>query len=245
MENLKRIREPLAWAMVAVAVAGLAVTVARMVWIAGDIINNGAGGADVVMVISYSMAGQSIDYPLTVALAIAVWGCAVAPPVPRARTIALLAAWIATLTVALPWLGAAISVVMLPAGGPPPPWEWWAISSLLYPLVSTGVAAAATAAIWALARPPSEDATEPEERDEETPAALEAEEPQDQPEPLDENPTVWKPAEATGTVWRTADEAAAGAPGAQFFDPTAPAQAAERPQPASGKEHDWRPPAGQ
>ena len=236
METLKRIREPLAWAMVAIAVLELVLVVARMLWFSGDVVLYESGAGEAITVASYVLSSQTIDYPVLIALALAVWGCAVDPATPRARPLALTAAWLATLIVAAPWIAIAMTLIASPpqSSDAPLQWDWWMLSSLFYPLVYTGVAAVATIALWALAIRPHDDAVDGGEPDED--AAPEAEEPTDEPE--DGNPTVWKPAEATGTVWRTADEAASGAPGARYLDPSPDDEPDTEPQ----AEHDWRPP---
>ncbi len=239
METLKRMREPLAWAMVALTALELVLVVLQML-LYGDFMVLDNGEVDGGTVISYLLSAQTVDYALLFGLTLAVWGCALAPATARARTVALAAAWLATLVVAAPWIAAVISFLDWPARGAGISlrWDWWTVSSLLYPLVYTGAGVVATVALWALARRPQDDAPDDEEQDEDELALEAGDAAADEPEPEDEQPTVWKPAEAAGAVWRTADEAASGAPGARFLDPSS----GDEPDATPRAEHDWRPP---
>lgn len=249
MENLIRIREPLAWALMVLAALTLAFQAVQIVWyllesVQWYTVGGDTGGPSVS--INWIFGWQGVDYALMLALVAVVAGCRVGPAVPRARTIALMTAWIASLTVALPWVVVGLSLLVAPSSalGSLQPWEWWMSVSLLHPLITSGVGVVAAIALWALARPSAaEDEVEDDGGDEpqsDDPAQLDGGE--------EEHPTVWKPAEATGTVWRTADEAAAGAPGARSLDSpkTAPMGAEwahDAPQPDAGSSDDWRPPS--
>lgn len=240
MENLIRIREPLAWAMVVLSALMLVYLGVELVWysLAGMEWYQVGDRSMPPISIGWIFGWQGVDYALLLVLVVAVAGCWFPPVVARARTIALAAAWVTTVTVALPWLvlafallvwpRAALASVMLP--------EWWSWLGLLHPAVATGVGVVAAIALWALARPPAE-----QDESDELAAELDPAEPD---EAEDEHPTVWKPSEATGTVWRTADEAAAGAPGSRFLDPekTSPEWADDASRPEAGRPDDWRPP---
>ncbi|MCW5954756.1 MAG: hypothetical protein KIT69_21080 [Propionibacteriaceae bacterium] len=244
MENLMRIREPLAWAIVVLSALLLVYQGLQIAWymVAGIEWYQVGDSVAPPISISWIFGWQGIDYVLMLVLFLAVAGCWIAPAVARARTMTLTAAWIASVAVALPWAVVAFALLVSPlaALASVTPMGGWGWAGLLYPLITTGVGAVAAIALWALARRPAEESESSDEPDAEAgPAELD--------EAEAENPTVWKPAEATGTVWRTADEAAAGAPGVRSLESgeTAPAGAewaeeAVRPEP--GTSGDWRPP---
>ncbi len=248
MENLMRIREPLAWALVGLAAVSFVLQAVQIVWYLLESVQwyTVGGGDGRLISISWIFGWQGSDHALLLALIVAVVGCWAAPAVPRARPIALTAAWIATGTVAFPWLVVALGLLTWPSSvlTSEAPWEWWMSIGLLPPLIATGVGVVAAIALWALARrPPEESEDEDEGEDEGEPA-----DPRELDEAEEEHPTVWKPAEATGTVWRTADEAAAGAPGARSLEPGRTASpgaewADETDPPEPGPSDDWRPPS--
>lgn len=231
MENLKRIREPLAWVLVVLSGLSLVLLIVQLSMYL----------LDSEVFFGWVLGLQTVDYGLMIALVAAVWACALAPAPPRARTIALVAAWVVTVTVALPWVLAVVSLLLTPTGWADwmSGWPPWQLVSLLYPVVNTGFGAVAAIALWALARRPPEMADE--EADGEPVAELEVS------DEAEENPTVWKPGEATGTVWRTADEAAAGTPGSTSLDapdaaPDSTRRTAPSARPEQESKEDWRPP---
>lgn len=243
MENLMRIREPLAWTMVVLSALMLAYQAIQITWYLIASVEWYPVGDSVrpPLSISWIFGWQGVDYALMLALFVAVAGCWFAPVIQRARTIALVAAWVTTVTVAMPWVVIALTLLVSPASAlnTMGPWEWWMPLGLLHPLITTGVGVVAAVALWALARRPAGPEESEDESDAEAGPA----------EPDAEKPTVWKPAEATGTVWRTADEAASGAPGSRSLESGTTGSAgaersgdAPRPEPATGEE--WRPPSG-
>ena len=249
MENLMRIRGRLAWALVVLAVLTLAFQVVQLTWYLQESVHwysEGSGSREVTISISWVFGWQGVDYALMLALVVAAAACWVSPAVPRARGIALAAAWTATLTVALPWAAVVFSLLISPEtalGSVFSSWEWWLSVSLLHPLITSGVGVVAAIALWALARRPAEQVEDEDRPDGEAESADTAE--LDAAE--DEHPTVWKPSDATGTVWRTADEAAAGAPGSRSLASGKTSSGTEWAQDASrlepGPSDDWRPPA--
>lgn len=261
MENLKRIREPLAWTLVVLTGLSLAYQIFQLAgYVTSGVLVYQVGGGVTVQVGGDSRPGvdttigwllnlQDVDTALLLALVAAVAGCHAAPTVPRARAIGQAAAWVVTLMVALPWVVVAVGLLVWPSATlTESGWDALALPSLLAALVDAGVAVVAVIALWALARRPPEvdEGDEEPDSDEDPDGAAELAEPD---AAADENPAIWKPAEATGTVWRTADEAAAGAPGARSLEPgkvtSAGAEGTDqtirpRPDPAD----DWRPSAG-
>ncbi|MEA4943482.1 MAG: hypothetical protein VB080_03500 [Propionicimonas sp.] len=248
MENLGRIREPLAWAMVGLTAVALVFHVAQFaVFVAGD-------GAYLVIdqdlsatfFAGWTLGLQSISGALFVGLALAVAGCQVAPVLPRARLVARVAAWLATLTVGVgwgvsayalaAWEGAGESSVMLRI--------WSGIGDWINLGVESGIAVVAVIALWALSRRPCVDEAESQDAGEtadQQPSDVAGDAPGE-----DEQPAVWKPTEASGAVWRTAGEAAAGAPGRQALESAQAVDGFEwAPRPARNEaesNNDWQPP---
>ena len=236
METLKRIREPLAWAMVVLAALWLAYQIANQVTTQLYVLDP-EDGHTVTVVVTWALVSiNRVELSLLLGLVLAAVGCAATPATPRSRAIALAAAWVATLSVALPWLvglGSAVQWrpedVTVVSG-----WDVTSPLDFVVPLLETAVGVVAAIALWALARRPSDD--EPDEGDG---IAIEAD-PAHDPAPPDPA-TVWRPSEATGTVWRTADEAAAGVPGIHATGSGAEwAEHAVAPEAAPAD--DWRPP---
>lgn len=237
MENLKRIREPLAWALIAVTAAALLLNAIQL---AAYLVE-----ANPEVMVGWIFSLQTADYALLLGLVAVAAGCALAPVVPRARTIARVAAWLAALSVALPVGFAVFALLAWPV-------TWsiasssfspWVLVAMLYPLMNVTIGTLAAVALFALARPPREDDAAAVE---DGPGPADRAESSDDPAD-DDHPTVWKPAEASGTVWRTADEAAAGIPGARSLEPESGSRAAEWAQEGTAPEpaprDDWRPPA--
>lgn len=245
MENLMRIREPLAWAVVVLSALMLVYQALQILWymVAGVEWYQVGDSAWPPIAIDWIFGWQGVDYPLLLVLVVVAAGCWFPPAVTRARAIALAAAWVATVSVALPWAVVAFALLVSPRAAltSVTVLDWWAWVSLLRPLIITGLGVVAAVALWALARRPAEaDESEDEPAAEADRVALE--------EAEDANPTVWKPTEATGAVWRTADEAATGAPGARFLEPGNPDSpgaewADDAPRAEAGPPDDWRPPA--
>ena len=258
MENLIRIREPMAWAMVVLAALMLVFQGVQLVWYlgAGVVWYPVGDGTSPPISIDWIFGWQGVDYALLLVLVVAVAACWLAPVVARARAIALAAAWVTTVTVALPWLVVAIALLVSPLAATSSlvRLDWWAGLSLLHPLITTGVGVVVATALWARGPRPAAGGGGGAHVPADAPAP-----PAAAPDPdEDERATIWKPSEATGTVWRTADEAAAGAPGSRSLGGGTTPPAAEsaddlfRPQagPAddalrreTGSVDDWRPSA--
>lgn len=205
LENLKRIREPLAWILVVIiALQFVLRAVLPLVGLATGLYQF-QNPTDLGITL-WTIAMGAISYPLALALLGVVVSCAVQPAVGRLRTLANAAAWVVSVAVAVELgclLFAALQLAPLNQLDPVA-----MVSTLLDLLVSGAVAVA----LWALVRDQEEEAPEDAE-----PAVAEGSE----EAPEDSGPApVWSRSEATGTVWRTADEAASGAPGApSIIDP--------------------------
>ncbi|MGC3955922.1 MAG: hypothetical protein QM804_17035 [Propionicimonas sp.] len=240
MENLKRIREPLAWALIGLTALTLLLQFGLFWW---NLVEAGGG---IETAIGWLFAMPAADPALLLALVVAAVGCALRPAVPRARPVALAAATVATLAVVLPWALMFFGLVVWPAVSEV--WagdsDWWRTLLVLYPPARVGIGVLAAIALWVLGlRSAARTATGEVAADPAEPADEVAEPVGSEPAPA-EHPTVWKPTEATGTVWRTADEAAAGAPGAPSLGAsTASEWALEQPRREPAPSEDWRPPS--
>ncbi|WP_157719725.1 hypothetical protein [Microlunatus sagamiharensis] len=186
MDRLTRLRAPLA--VVALAALTL-VALARVVLGLSEV---GAGGSTAVA--AARLAPNGSDGALTVLVGVLVAACAVGPEVPVRRRLAV---WGAVLTaVSLVATVLALSLTSVAVAG----WSLvWTIPDVVVPVV-VGLG------LVALARPAPEAPPAAGE-----PAALE-QEPEQEPEPDPELQPSWTPDAAAGAVWRTAGEAASGAP---------------------------------
>lgn len=254
MESLKRIREPLAWALIALAALSLTLQAAGVVqhvtetgsltvYVSGPdfyVVEVGGDGATEISaadqlaaamaMVDWSRGLADIDAPLLLALVAAVVACSVGPAVARARRLAMVAAWMATLTVGLGWGSAGFALLAWRVAG-----DVRLLRALLDgagPVLQSGTALAAAVVLWALAirsgKTADEGNAEPGD---------EAREPTE-PEPAGAgHSTVWKPADATETVWWTD-----GAPGAPSLGAPTASEWAPEPRYAPASSEDWRPP---
>ena len=188
-ENLKRIREPLAWVVVVALAGQLLALSTQLVWYV-----EGSSTPDIAF---WAAQGMLLSWaPFLLAAVAAVWACHAAPSSPRAVPLATTAAVVATIGV-----GLGIGLGGYAVAASPTPLDYLAGALMDLPAALLGVVA--VVALWALARPVAGEAA----AEAELPAQLEPAADDDRPAP------VWRREEAAGTVWRTADEAAAGAPG--------------------------------
>lgn len=176
MESLKRMREPLAWGLIALAALTLALQAVGLVQRVAEIgrvrvtvigpghyqvemsgdeageLSMGEQLAAVTAVGDWSSGLRELDQLLLLALVVAVAACSVGPAVARARRLALAAAWTASLSVGLAWGFAGFALrAWQPAE------EVWLPAVLvdgLAPALNSGTAVLATIALWALARRP-------------------------------------------------------------------------------------------
>ena len=203
IENLKRIREPVAWAVVAIIAAGLVLGIVRLVMLLTL--------ERVPVFAAFQEIGMSLmNVTLVVALIALVCACLfLAPATPRALRLASVGAVVvgvgAVLQLVCMVLGVAASanafaVLMEIIGG---------VLDVSFKFLGAGV-------LWVLHR--GVDAGRLETA---PPAPPRTEVALAQPA----TPPVWRSDEATGTAWRSANEAAAGArPGGSAVpsEPVAP-----------------------
>jgi hypothetical protein len=199
IDNLKRIREPLTWALVALVAANLVLGIVQLV--------RQVQRAVPVFEAFAAIGASLMNMSLVVAVVALVCTCFfIAPATPRAALVTRVAAWVLTIGVLLTAVCTALGMA---ATNDP----FGVVLEIIGGLLDLILKAIAAGALWLLlqgvtagridtapaaALPVQVAAAEPSS---ELPAA---------PEPR----TTWQRSEAAGAVWRTADEAASGAPGA-------------------------------
>ena len=190
MDRLTALRAPLA----TVALALLTLVAAARVGLGlSEVVTTGGSRA----VAAARLAPNAGDAALTVLVAVLVVACFVGPRVPGARRLAV---WGTTLAL----LSLVVTGVALGLAGPAVAgWNLvWSVPDLAVPAL-VGVA------LFALARPDAVDATAASASGAGEPAAVE---PGPEPAPDPELQPSWEQDAAAGAVWRTAGEAARGAP---------------------------------
>ena len=194
-ENLQRIREPLAWSMIGVLVLAIVFPVIQLVVYSGELVARDYAYWGLGMV-------ATLLLPL-LAMTAAVALCWVAPAPPRARPLTLVAAWLATVVVGLP----VVALLGLSLTDPLVRLDVLPGTLDLVPDAVLGIVV--VVALWVLAGPPPEVAEDPQDQ---TPAAESP--PELEPaEPADPTAPAWRRDQAAAAAWRTADDAASGAPG--------------------------------
>ncbi len=208
IENLKRIREPLAWAVIAIVAANIVLGLVELVIQLREA---------VPVFAAFQEIGASL-MNMTLVLAVVALVCTcffIAPATPRALLLTKVAAWVLTvgvlITLICSMLGVAASanvmgVIFEIVGG-------------LLDLLLKGVAAGS---LWVLLRGVDAgriDTAEPAP----APAAPVVDAPAvDAPGAKELPATTWQRSEAAGAAWRTADDAASGAPGAPRIPASSP-----------------------
>ena len=208
LDSLKKVREPAAWAVMVIIVGFMVLNAARLVFVL-------TRGEVPVFAAFADIANDSTNLTLVAALVALVCLCLfIAPASPRSTTIARWAAIIVT-------VGTVLTIVATLLG-------LWAsngvlgvIFELLGGLLDITLKAGAAFALWTIYRAVEAGRMQ-------TPAAepvVEA------PRAItDDAPPVWRAAEASGSVWKTAADAASGAGPARPSDaPDVPTRAVEAP----------------
>lgn len=204
IENLKRSREPLAWALIALVVAGMGLTGWRLF--------TGLAEPEATIFTVFSDAALSwLNMSVAIPLVILVMLCVLITPMTRwSGAVALVAAIVLSVGVLLTlvsnllgmWASAySVGVVLDVLGG----------------LFDLAFKALAAGSLWVLIRGVRAGQIETPEPVvtggvlDPAPAKVEPAEPE-------QRSTTWSRTEASGTAWRTAAEAASGTPGRPRID---------------------------
>ncbi|WP_232549446.1 hypothetical protein [Propioniciclava soli] len=198
VDNLRRLREPAAWVVLAVTAASIVLALVRF-------------GVAVSLGEPFTPAAQTValdamNLTLVVVVVGLAWACVfVAPPTPRARRVVLLSAVIVTLGTLLTLAGAVAAVVSAVGGA------LGVVLELVGGLLDIILKGVGAVTLWLVHRGLRGGrigvaAVEP------APAVAAVEV---APEPP-RAPTTWTPDAAAGSVWTSASDAAAGAPASGF-----------------------------
>jgi hypothetical protein len=194
IDNLKRIREPLTWAVIAVVAANIVLGIVHLVVQLQQ--------SEPVYAAFQEIGSSLMNLTLVVAVVALVCTCFfIAPATPHALLVTRVAAGVLSVGVVLTLICSALGV----AASANPLGVAFEIVGTLLDLILKALAAGV---LWVLMRGVNAgriDTAAPAA----LPAAVETE-----PEVTEDVPTVWQRSEATGAVWRTADEAATGVRGA-------------------------------
>lgn len=219
LENILRFREPTTWVVLVGTAASMVLALAR----AGVAL--ATGGTDAVAA-SQDIANSAMNLTLVVLVVALVYTCLfLKPSTPRAVTLTRVAAIVVTIGTLLTLVAAivglsasagAIGMVLEALGG-------------LVDVVLKGVAATV---LWLTVRAIGAGRLEPASQS----AAVEVQAAPPVPESPRQAPS-WRPSEASGSVWRTASEAAEGSPASAHGKPGAGTwQRVERPLPPPGEQ---------
>jgi hypothetical protein len=189
IENLKRIREPLAWTAIALTLLGMGLTGWRLVTDFGQMSVTEA----------FQEVGSSwLNISIALLVLVVVMSCSlVAPASSRALPITRVAAVVLSLGVVATLVSSLMGMWASAAGV-------GVILDVLGGLLDVAFKALTAAALWVFLRgvKAGRIETAPKSAD----SAVDQEE-------VGPRPTTWAREEASGTVWWTAAEAASGAPG--------------------------------
>jgi len=194
IDNLKRIREPLTWAVIAVVAANIVVGIVHLVVQLQQ---------STPVYEAFQEIGSSLmNLTLVVIVVALVCTCFfIAPATRHALLVTRVAAGVLSVGVVLTLVCSALGV----AASANPLGVAFEIVGTLLDLILKALAAGV---LWVLMR-----GVDAGRIDTAAPAALPAPV-EAEPEATPDAPTVWQRSEATGAVWRTADEAATGVRGA-------------------------------
>ncbi len=187
LDKFKRIREPLTWVVLAGVAAGLVLGVVRLVLL--------LTWEKVPVFAAFQEIGMSLtNLALVIALIALICACLfMTPATPRATTLARLSAIVVG-------IGTLLQLVCMILGVAASANAFAVIMEILGGLLDVALKAVAAGVLWILHR--GVDAGRLDLAPAPAASALEPAKPTAAP--------VWQPDKATGTAWRTADEAAAG-----------------------------------
>ena len=216
LENLKRIRQPVTWAVLAIICASQLLGVTRLVLL---VVQRHEPVFD-----AFQGIGQSImSLSLVIALVALVCACLFVPPAAgNAVRLAKLSAWAIA-------IGTALQLVSLIMGLAATANAFGVIMEILGGLLDIVLKAVAAGVLWVLVRGVRSG------RLDMAPAVVEVTAPEPAEPPR--TPPVWQPEQASGTAWRSARDAASGA---RPDIGAVPSDAAEE-TPTAKPESRWRP----
>ena len=214
LENLKRIRQPVTWAVLVIICASLLLGVVRLTIL--------VFWEKTQVFAAFQEIGSSIiSLSLVIALVLLVCACLFVPPAtPRAILLAKLSAWVIG-------IGTLVQLICLILGLAASANAFGLIMEILGGVLDIVLKAVAAGVLWVLVRGVNSGRLDMAPAVPEVAAA--PEEPKTQP--------VWRPEQATGTAWRSAREAASGArPDAGAMPEQTPAI-----EPTAAPERQWKP----
>lgn len=221
IENTLRFREPAAWLVLAVTVGSMVLAIARS-GVAMVTLGTGAVAA------SQDIANSAMNLTLVVVIVALVCACLfVTPSTPRAVGLTKVAAIVVT-------VGTFLTLIAMIAGLSASAGALGVILEALGGLLDFILKLTASVVLWLMVRALGAGRLEPAEPAP-APAPAPAVEAPPEPEEEPQQAPSWRPSEASGSVWRTAAEAAEGAPAAGHGRPGAGAwQRVERPAAVEG-----------
>lgn len=192
IENLKRIREPLTWAVLAIVAANLVLGVVQVVLHLQQNLDIFAAFAEA--------GGSLLNVSLLVALVALVCTCFfITPATPHALLVTMVAAVVTTIGVLLTLISTVLGLVASVN-------TVSAVLEIIGGLLDLALKALAAGVLWVLIRGVHAGRID-------TAAAVAPRDAEPLP-PASTPATTWQRDEAAGAVWRTAEDAATGAPGA-------------------------------
>lgn len=190
LDNLKRFREPVAWALLAIIVGGMVLAVARLILTL-------VSGATSVFSAFAIIANSVMNLAAVIALLAAISVCLfVLPTTPRAVQLTRLSAWVIT-------VGTLITLIATIIGISSSAGFFGILFELLGAVFDIAMKVVCAAVLWVIYRAVKAGRMQPDDlrgtaMESEAEVAGVATAP------------VWQPGQATGAVWRTAAEAASG-----------------------------------
>ena len=214
LDNLKRIRQPVTWAVLVIICASQVLGIVRLTLL--------VFWEKTQVFAAFQEIGQSImNLSLVIVLVALVCACLFIPPATsRAITLAKTSAWVVG-------IGTLLQLICLGLGLAASANAFGVIMEILGELLDIALKAVAAGVLWVLVRGVKSG------RLDLAPSAASASSAPEAPE----NAPVWRAEQATGTAWRSAREAASGArpdAGAVADQPSTEA-------PAIAPERQWRP----
>ncbi len=214
LDNMKRIRQPVTWAVLAIICASQILGVVRLVLL---LVREQTPVFEAFQEIGVSIMSLS----LVIVLVGLVSACLFVPPATRnAVLLARLSAWAIA-------IGTALQLVCLLMGVAASANAFGVIMEILGGLLDVALKAVAAGVLWVLVRGVRSG------RLDLAPAVPEVAAAPEQPR----TPPVWQPEQASGTAWRSARDAATGARPDVGATPSGDSEAPAEPKPESG----WRP----